>query len=637
MCGITGVFAFTEAGKGAFSQLQSASAVLQRRGPDADGIYIDKLVGLAHRRLSVIGTASESNQPFTENSGRYTIVYNGEIFNYKSLRSKLQSKGHTFRSTSDTEVILNLYKQEGQECLKKLRGFFAFAIYDAAEESLFIARDRFGEKPLLYYKDADKLLFASDIRALFELGIPRELDYTSLYQYLQLTYVPAPASMLKGVRKVLPGYSLYIKGGRIKEQPWYKLPFDAEKAAQNPLTYKQQQVKLKQLLEQAVEDRLIADVPVGAFLSGGIDSSIVVALASQKVQQLKTYSVSFPEQPFFDESKYALLVAKKFNTDHTEVHLTQRDMQDQLEPFFDTISEPFADSSALAVYMLSQQVTKDVKAVLSGDGADELFAGYNKHLAEYRFQQGGTVTDLISKFRLLWDVLPKSRNTYIANKVRQLQRFADGAALDAKERYWLWATWQGEDEALALLKKEHQPGANSLLYRYRKKYLLEYIDNRNQYNLNNVLMADWHLVLANDMLAKIDMMGMAHGVEVRSPYLDHRLVKFAYSLPVSSKIDLNIQKKILHDSFKNILPSELYNRSKKGFEIPLLGILQSAVGTGLLEEYLSDKFLSNQGIFDLTEVRRLRESFRAGRGATVQTKLWALLVFQCWWEKYLKS
>ncbi|MCC9138104.1 asparagine synthase (glutamine-hydrolyzing) [Pontibacter silvestris] len=637
MCGITGVFAFTDAGKLAVAQLQRASAALQHRGPDAEGVYLHGPVGLAHRRLSIIGPAAEANQPFSDSSGRYTIVYNGEIFNYTSLRSKLQSKGHAFCTESDTEVILHLYKQEGQECLKKLQGFFVFAIYDADEESLFIARDRFGEKPLLYYRDADRLLFASEMGALLELGVPRELDYASLYQYLQLTYVPAPASMLKGVRKLLPGHSLYIRGEKPKEMLWYRLSFDADKASQNPLTYKQQQVKLKQLLDQAVEGRLIADVPVGAFLSGGIDSSVVVALASQKVQQLKTYSVSFPEQPYFDESKYALLVAKKFNTDHTEVRLTQRGMEDQLEGFLNSISEPFADSSALAVYMLSQYVSQDVKAVLSGDGADELFAGYNKHQAEYRLMQGGIAADLIAKLGPLWDILPKSRNSYTTNKVRQLQRFSTGAKLPAKERYWLWATWQREKEALALLRAEHQTVAESRLYRYRKKYLLEYINNQNQYNLNNVLIADWHLVLANDMLPKIDMMGMAHGVEVRSPFLDHRLVKFAFSLPVSSKIALDIQKRILQDTFRNVLPSELYNRPKKGFEIPLLHLLQTAGETGLFEEYLSDKFIKEQGIFKVNEIKAVREALKAGKEASVQSKMWSLLVFQYWWVKHLKS
>ncbi|MCC9169111.1 asparagine synthase (glutamine-hydrolyzing) [Pontibacter harenae] len=631
MCGITGVYTFSETGKAAIQRLQAACNSLRHRGPDSDGIYTHGAVGLAHRRLSVIAPTADANQPFADSSGRYTIIFNGEIFNYKALAATLQAKGGSLRTGSDTEVVLQLYILEGQEFLKRLHGFFAFAVYDAAEDTLFLARDRFGEKPLLYYKDVDKFVFGSELTALLELGVPRELDYTSLYQYLQLTYVPAPASMIKGVKKLLPGHSLFIKRGKVKEAVWYKLPFDAEKAAQNPLTYKQQQVKLRQLMENAVSERLVADVPVGAFLSGGIDSSVVVALAARQHPDLQTFSVGFPDQPFFDETRYARLVAQKYKTNHTELLLTNQDLNGHLTSMLSNMSEPFADSSALAVYALSQHASQKVKVALSGDGADELFGGYNKHRAEYKFLNGGAAVDLVKGLSFLWDVLPKSRHANVSNKVRLLQRFAAGARLSAKDRYWYWATWQQENEALALLKPIFREAAASRFYEARKKRILDGIDG-NLYSLSNVFWADWQLVLANDMLTKIDLMGMANGLEIRSPFLDHRVVKFAFSLPEVSKIDASLQKKILVETFNPLLPPELLKRPKKGFEIPLQSFLKTE-GRSLIDEHLSDKFIEAQGIFNLKEVKKTKNLFSSNNAAPVQTKLWTLLVFQDWWKR----
>ncbi|WP_299819417.1 asparagine synthase (glutamine-hydrolyzing) [uncultured Pontibacter sp.] len=633
MCGLAGVFAFTDAGREAIDLLPKASAALAHRGPDASGLYLREAVGLAHTRLSIIDPSSAADQPLTDATGRYTIILNGEIFNYKKLRDELIEKGHSFKTESDTEVALHLYMQKGQEFLKKLRGFFVLAIYDAEDKSLFIARDRFGEKPVLYFKDADKFLFGSELGTLLALGVPRELDYTSLYQYMQLTYVPAPASMIKGVKKLLPGHSLYIKDNRVKDTAWYRLPYDTDKASQNTLTYTQQQAKLHKLLTQAVTDRLTADVPVGAFLSGGIDSSIIVGLAASHVPGLQTFSVGFPDHPYFDETRYARLVAEKYNTNHTEVLLTANNLYDNLFGMLDSISEPFADSSALAVYALSKQVGKSLKATLSGDGADELFGGYNKHLAEYKAIAGGVGASAVSQLEHLWKLLPKSRNSFISNKVRQLQRFAEGARLSPKERYWFWATWQKENEALQLLNSYHRSAAANKLYFARKSRLLDCL-SKNHHDLNNVLCADWHLVLANDMLPKIDLMGMANGLEIRSPYLDHRLVKFAFALPAKSKINKLGQKRILVDTFKDVLPEELLTRQKKGFEIPLQDFLRSK-GQELVQELLSEKFVHLQGIFDNEQVRLLRDSAKSNKNSAQQTKLWSLLVFQYWWRKYM--
>lgn len=631
MCGITGVFAFTEAGQETLARLSAASGALSHRGPDAEGLFRHGRVGLAHRRRAIIGLGAGADQPFSDPQQRHTIVFNGEIFNYVKLREDLQARGCRFRTDSDTEVVLQLYQQEGAACLKKLRGFFALAIYDARDESLFLARDRFGEKPLLYYRDSDKLMFASEMAALPALGVPRELDYASLLQYLQLTYVPAPASMLKGVKKLLPGHALYIKAGKVQDTQWYRLPFESARALHNPLSYGQQQTKLRELLEQAVAERMVADVPVGAFLSGGVDSSVVVALASGQLPNLKTFAVGYKGHPFFDETSYAELVAQQYKTDHTTLWLTTQELQEHLLGMLDSLSEPFADSSALAVYALARQAGQQLKVVLSGDGADELFAGYNKHLAEYQLIKGGFKTAAVSWLEWLWKLLPRSRNSFAANKVRQLQRFAAATGLSPQQRYWLWAGWQREEQALALLHPQQRPLAFNRLYSARKSRLLDCLQS-NPYDLNSVLCADWHLVLANDMLPKIDLMGMAHGLEIRSPFLDHRLVKFAFSLPVASKLAGNMRKKILQDTFRSLLPAALYKRPKKGFEIPLQSLLQQE-GNALVEELLADDVIAAQGIFDVQRVRAMRQEL--GRRPQNPVSVWMLLVFQYWWRKYL--
>ncbi|WP_187263191.1 asparagine synthase (glutamine-hydrolyzing) [Pontibacter beigongshangensis] len=635
MCGIAGVFAFSEPGVAAIARLEAAAATLAHRGPDGAGMLVKGRAGLASRRLAVIAPGREADQPMSDASGRYTMVYNGEVFNYQALRRDLQAAGCEFRTASDTEVLLQLYQKDGPDCLKKLKGFFAFAIYDASEETLFLARDRYGEKPLYFYKDADKFLFASELSALMALGVPREVDAASLYQYLQLTYVPAPASMLQGVKKLLPGHSLHLKGSRVQEQVWHRSPFNSDKAAVNPLPYPQQQAKLKRLLDQAVQQRLTADVPVGAFLSGGTDSSVVVALAARHTPRLRTFSLGFTDSPYFDETNYARLVAQKLGTDHTELRLSTAQLREYLLPMLNSLSEPFADSSALAVYALSQHASQQVKVVLSGDGADELFGGYNKHLAEYRLLQGGVEAGAVKALDFLWSRLPSSRNSFFANKVRQFHRFATGARLTAQERYWLWATWQSEQEALALLRPEQRLAASGRLYRARKGRLTSCIDNARP-DLNSVLCADTQLVLSNDMLVKIDLMGMANGLEIRSPFLDHKIVKFAASLPVASKVNMTLQKKILKETFRQELPEELFRRPKKGFEVPLAALWRGEVQEQL-RELLSDDFISGQAIFDLQEIRQLRKQVSAAGpgGSHAATRLWTILVFQFWWRKWI--
>jgi asparagine synthase (glutamine-hydrolysing) len=634
MCGITGVYAFSEIGRDYLGKIQASTDAIEKRGPDSQGhFYYDKCA-LGHRRLAILDLTADGAQPMTDESGRYTIVFNGEIFNFPALKKKLIDKGYPFFSATDTEVLLKLYITEGRDFLKRLNGFFVFALYDKEEDSLFIARDRMGVKPLLIYKDEDKLIFASEMKALLAFGISRKIDYTSLYQYLQLNYIPGPASIFKGVKKLEPGHYLYIKKNRVVKKAWYHIPYDKKKAKNNPLSYEQQQKELVTLMDQSVQRRLISDVPLGAFLSGGIDSSVIVALASRHTQQLNTFSIGYKDEPFFDETRYARLVADKYKTNHTVFSLTNQDLYDHLFDVLDYTDEPFADSSALAVYILSRETRNKVTVALSGDGADELFAGYNKHMGEYKVRQGGVAAEAVTALSPLWELLPKSRNSAFGNKIRQFQRFAEGMTSSAKGRYYNWASLADENEAKAILSKKSRLQVARSIYRKRKRQILEHIHQDG--DINEVLYTDMHLVLQNDMLVKVDMMSMANSLEVRTPFLDYKVVNFAFSLPESSKIDSKMKKKIVQDAFRPLLPEELYKRPKQGFEVPLLKWFQHELRPLITDDLLSDKFIEEQGIFDVDGIRQLKAKLFSKNPEDIHARIWALIVFQYWWKKWMK-
>ncbi|GAA4354557.1 asparagine synthase (glutamine-hydrolyzing) [Hymenobacter saemangeumensis] len=633
MCGITGVFAFTDTGRQSLTGLQASTDAIIRRGPDSQGHFTYDCVGLGFRRLAILDLSADGNQPMTDEAQRYTIVFNGEIFNFRELREKLLKKGYRFHSQTDTEVILQLYISEGRSFIKKLNGFFGLAIYDKEENSLFIARDRYGVKPLLIYRDEDKLFFASEMKSMLALGVPRKLDYVALSHYLQLNYIPGPATIFKGVKKLLPGHYLFVKDGKVVKKRWYKIPYDAKKVAKNKLSYEEQQKKLVTLMDEAVQRRLVADVPLGAFLSGGIDSSVITALAARHTPHLNTFSIGFKDEPFFDETKYANLVAARHNTNHTVFSLTNNDLYEHIHDMLSYLDEPFADSSALAVYILSQRTRQKVTVALSGDGADEIFGGYNKHMGEFQVRQGGLKAEAVAGLDFLWDALPKSRNSFFGNKVRQLQRFSRGMLSGVKDRYWDWASFASEKDARSLLSPESRRHIGKKAADKRRKDILENLHPNG--DLNEVLLTDMNLVLPYDMLTKVDLMSMANSLEVRTPFLDYKVVNFAFSLPVSSKVDEKMKKKIVQDAFRSELPPELYDRPKHGFEVPLLKWFRGELRTLIEDDLLQDDFIESQGIFSVDAVRALKQQLFSRSPGDVHARIWALIVFQTWWKQYM--
>lgn len=623
MCGITGIWAFNEVGRFQMTNLEKATHSLSHRGPNHHATWNDHFVGLGHRRLSILDVSDNGNQPMQILDGRYTIVFNGEIFNYKALRKKLISGGINFVSDSDTEVILHLYAQEGKSCLEKLNGFFALAIYDNVESTLFIARDRLGIKPLLYYQDEFKVLFASEMQSLLAYGLDKELDNEALHYYFQLNYTPAPLTMVKGVKKLMPGEYLEIKSGEINIDTYYTLP---ETNTLDPATtYEKAKSQLIEKLDASVQKRMISDVPLGTFLSGGIDSSVITTLAARHTDQLATFSVGFEGNKFFDETQYAELVAKKCNTNHTVFRLTNDEIFAEIDTIVNHIDEPFADSSAIPVYLLTQKTKEHVTVALSGDGADEIFSGYNKHAAWYKMDNDQRFSRLVSAVQPIAKRLPKSRSGKISNLMRQVVKYHNTKNLNPKERYWLLASLSSRALVDQLL-------IDPIIDFSQQDKWMESLGNYR--DLSDVLEMDSKFVLPNDMLKKVDLMSMANSLEVRVPFLDHDLVDFVFSLPESYKINSSMRKRILQDAFRDVLPKELYNRPKKGFEMPLLDWLRTSLKSDLDKTIFNRDIIESDGVFNWSQIDALHNQLMSTNPEDSHARVWAIYVFQKWYKKH---
>jgi asparagine synthase (glutamine-hydrolysing) len=643
MCGIVGIVSTNEK---ELSKIASATRTLSKRGPDNRSTEKFENISLGHARLSILDTSKGANQPFTDVSGNYTIIFNGEIYNYQELKQELVESGINFITNSDTEVLLYLYIKYGKDCLEKLNGFFAFSVYNKKENSLFVARDRMGIKPLLYYFDGEQFIFASELKAILKFNIKKGIDKVSLFNYLQFNYIPTHNSIIEGVKKLMPGHFIFIENINklpedLKEELYYEIPSNQEATIQtNAMNYDKSQEMLRNLLDDAVQKRLVSDVPVGTFLSGGVDSSIISLLAKNHKPDLQTFSIGFKDEPFFDETIYANAVAKKIGTQHHVFSLTNNDLFEDLDNILDYFDEPFADSSAIAVYLLSKRTKEHVTVALSGDGADEMFSGYNKHMAEYKSRHPGIKESVVKMGYPIWRNLPKSRNSKIANINRQLYKFSLGSKLTNKARYWKWASIINEERANYLLKEElvfnpQRLSDTAFEYKKRKEELLTNI--RRDGDINDVLYTDMKMVLTNDMLRKVDSMSMANSLEVRTPFLDHRLVNFAFSLPVAFKINPNMKKKILQDTFRKELPEEIYKRPKHGFEVPLLSWFRNELRNKIENDLLNDDFIEEQGLFNVTATQSLKKQLFSNNPEDVQATIWALIVFNTWWKKYMKA
>jgi len=614
MCGIAGILSRSSAMDNQ-AKVSQALRTMHHRGPDHEAVICSNDLVLGHARLAILDLTEAAHQPMSDLTGRYHLAFNGEVFNHHLLREKLIQEGVVFHTRSDTEVLLHWLILHGVGGLTKLNGFFAFAFFDSLKNELYLARDRFGEKPLWYSSRGGQLAFASELNGLRKLADPGELDPVSLQTFLTFTYIPAPHSIFSHTQKLSPGHYLHFQSGTESVMPWYHSP-------SNRTIIREDKPDLKQLMEEAVRMRLEADVPVGTFLSGGLDSAIVAALAARQVSSLRTYSMSFPGTPYLDESADAESVSRHIGSKHTTFPFPEIDLPRTWEAFTTSLDEPFADSSAIALFALCRSVSTKEKVVLTGDGADELFGGYRKHMAWMHAATAGDVQRMLMKAgsRVLSQIGSR-RDHPLLNRIRMLKRYALGASLPPQERYLFWASFSTNTDVQRLMGNDYSEGVRSRI----REVIGEFSDG----SLREALQADLRLVLPNDMLVKTDLMSMRHSVELRSPFLDQHVVEYARMLEGEQLIRNGKGKWILRETFSYLLPEHTLKGRKRGFEIPLDQWIRStwrdeALSLASSSEFRALPFLSTDGI-DHTVKQALKKSDNS-----LNHLVYSLLILRRW-------
>lgn len=622
MCGITG-FMRSCAPSGDLATLRRMGASIMHRGPDAGGEYLDDWIGLGHRRLSIIDLSPRGNQPMRSADGRYLIVFNGEIYNFSTLRRTLEQEGACFSSDTDTEVILALYQRQGKECLRHLNGMFAFAIWDRTERTLFLARDRIGKKPLYYYHNGgDRLAFASEIKALLPLldSCP-DIEPTAVADFLTYLYIPAPRTIFKNIHKLLPGHYLTLQtGGDPVVTEYWDLTLPTHPAR---ISIEDATDQLLELLRDSTACRMVADVPLGAFLSGGVDSSAVVAMMTAASKRpVITCSVGFPEQEY-DETSHARAVASRFATRHTEYRMGP-DLTETVPLLPRYFDEPFADSSALPTYHLCRLARQQVTVALAGDGGDENFGGYTKYLIDLK-------QDLVRQGvpRFLLQAISTLTAGSGGRFMGRAHSLATSALCDQGRAYVQTNSCIAADMLNRLLSPEMRKLCRG--YDPATSTLASWERTQGADLLTRMLYTDIKTYLPGDILVKVDRMSMAHALEVRAPLLDHRVVSFAASLPSSLKIRGSSKKFILKHAFRDQLPPVIRRRPKHGFTVPLNHWFRHEL-RNLGEQQLLDSSQLGR-FFDPAVIRQLWLEHQQG---TRQhgTLLWSLLSFALWQHEY---
>ncbi len=619
MCGIAGF-----QGKGTLADAQRMIARIAYRGPDNQQAVLNNDTGLAHARLSIIDLSHGADQPMQDAEGVLTIVFNGEIYNYKALREGLLRSGrHTFRTGGDTEVLLHLYRDHGKDMLPLLNGMFAFAIHDVRDGSLFLARDRMGKKPLHYADQAGTFVFGSELKAvLAHPAVPQALDLLALNQYLSFDYVPTPHTIAAGVRKLEPGHFLIVRAGRILEHAaWWSIDL-----TKRPISREEAMTRLDDTLLKATERRLMSDVPLGVFLSGGIDSSAVAWYAQRSAPRgIDTFSIGF-EEATYDESAQARLVAHHIGSRHHQAVLRQRDSLDMIPELYATLDEPFADASLIPTHLLSRFARERVTVALGGDGSDELLAGYPTFGADRLRRLFAAFPDLVIRAaKRLADLLPASdRNISFDFKVKQFLR---GFGSGPQHVHTRWLGGFTPEEKHALFTPE-------ALARLNQARGLEPIDDLLRGSpwantgMDEVIFIYLRTYLLDDILFKVDRASMYASLEVRAPFMDVEVVEFINSLPNDLKRRGFNGKYLLKEVMRGKLPDAIIDRPKKGFGIPLSDWLRNELRP-LCEEVLSPTRIAQEGLFSSATVERLKREHFSKR-ANHRKLLWSLMVFHLW-------
>lgn len=623
MCGIAGAAWTDDRMRLDGNTLRRMTGAVRHRGPDAEGHFENSSVALGFRRLAIIDLAG-GNQPMSNEDSTVWVVFNGEIYNYAELRHRLEGRGHIFRTQSDTETIVHLYEDEGLRCFEHLNGMFAIAIWDEKERTLVLARDRLGKKPLVYHQEPHRLLFASELKSLLQVpGISRSLDPAAIDEYLTYQYVPHPRTIFRAIRKLPPGHLAVYRDDHFETRPYWQPDWSREQQISEDEAAEQ----LRELLTSAVRMRLRSDVPLGAFLSGGVDSSLVVALMQREsAQPVRTFSIGFPIAEY-DETSYARQVAAHLGTKHHEFVVTP-DGVDILPKLIWHYDEPFADSSAIPTWYVSQMTREQVTVALSGDGGDELFAGYPRYRAVWL----ASFLDNVRPLRNLlgasfWQRLPGARQKSLP---RRFKRFSEFLGISPARRYLEWIAIFPEARRAALYQDdfvEQLPDSDP--FHWLENAWLR-AGKRDVVSAASV--ADLLTYLPCDILCKVDIASMAHSLECRQPLLDYRVVEFAMSLPARYKFRRGRGKRLLRRAFGELLPRDIWDRPKMGFGVPLDHWFRREMRE-LTHDVLLGPTARQRGLFRGEYVAKLVEEHEQRRFDHAY-RLWALLVFELWMQRW---
>lgn len=628
MCGIAGKLVYEPSARVGESEIVRMIAPIAHRGPDGRGVHLDGNIGLGHCRLSIIDLGTGA-QPMANEDETLWIVFNGEIYNFQELRDRLLAKGHVFRSRSDTEVIIHAYEEFGMDCVNQLRGMFAFALWDSKRQRLFLARDRVGIKPLYYCQTARGLWFASELKSILaDPEISRDLDYNALRAFLAFKYVPGEETLFKSVRKLPPGHNLIAERGQITIKQYWDLSFTQDRWNRS---FDEATEELYLLIKDTVRDHMIADVPVGILLSGGVDSSALLNFAVQGTdKKVSTFTVGFGGGQVVDERPYARLAAQRFGTEHHEISITEKDFWDFLPAYVRHMEEPVCEPPAVALYYVTQLARRHVKVLLSGEGGDEAFGGYPNYPNMMRLERFRSRVGPLAR--------PIGMLAGLAGRVYgdpRVQRY--GAALGRPLSSHYFSRTSGPTsffnrQAQTFLTREFLQNSALVSPAGYIKKLLQPVGDESL--LNQMLYVDSKTWLPDDLLVKADKMTMANSLELRVPLLDHKVLEFAASLPANFKVEKKQTKRILKAAFARALPEEILSRKKAGFPVPYEGWLRNGLKNGMEDILLSNGALS-RNYFKKEEIGRLLQT--NARVGGYAKEVFSLLAIELWHRQFVDA
>jgi len=621
MCGISGIFHFDNLKRVHPEVLLRMNQTMIHRGPDDSGIYQNGSIGLAHRRLSIIDL-STGHQPMYNEDGSVCIVFNGEIYNHEELRRELQAKGHQFQTRSDTEAIIHCYEEYDTACVERLRGMFAFAIWDANQQKLFLTRDRLGIKPLYYCHDSNSLVFASEIKAIIASEcLQPEVNLNALDAYLTLGYVPGPETLFKNIYKLLPAHTLCVQNGRVMVKQYWD--FDA--IPTQPISENECCERIRELLHECVSSHLMSDVPLGVFLSGGVDSSAVVATMAQDIEQVETFSIGYLNAGEQNELDYARVIADRFGTKHHEFILEPTNFFKSISELLFFLEEPIVEAPAIALFHISKLAREHVTVLLSGEGADEIFGGYTI----YRKMQ------TLTRIRQL---IPFTRSSFMMKVLSALkpdesvQKHLDWLKLPLEKRYLGVSC----DVTSSIKQKLYSENLQEIAQQNAVEEIFrQYYDKvRHRDALGKMLYVDTKIWLPDDLLIKADKMTMATSVELRVPFLDHKFVEFATSIPSELKVKGKTNKYIFKKAMEGILPDNIIYRRKRGFPVPINQWFSGDLYTQAADVLLDGRALQ-RGYFNedyLTRMLRQQQDSQADHSR----RIFSLLVLELWHQAFIE-